>query len=185
MMHALDKMSLHLAFKTCAQKLSYLPSEFKKWQTMDWYRDKWSFVRKRIIRQNIAESHFAFDYLNSLGLWLEPDRTIRTGHNLLCIQAAVSIMEAVLFDLLTRDIQDSHINDELSRMSADRVRKLLRKKGLLSKEWDQDISNLHDMRNLIHLTKDRTKNYQALNGFNISDLEKLLNNFNCFIKTKY
>jgi hypothetical protein len=178
-------IGVHQAFKTCAGKLSYLPSEFKKWKTMESYREKWRFVRKRIVRENIAESHFAFDYLNSLGSWLEPGLTIRTGHNLLCIQAAVSIIEAVLFERFTRDIQDSYLNDEISKWPADRVRKILRKKGLLSKEWDQEISKLHEMRNLIHLTKNRATKYQALNGFNISDLEKLLYSFNRFIKTKY
>jgi hypothetical protein len=173
------------AFKTCAGKLGTLPAEFKKWKTMVWYREKWSFVRKWIVRDNIAESHFAFDYLHSLGLWLEPDRTIRTGHNLLCIQAAVSIIDAVLFDRFTRDIQDSNLNEEISKWPADRVRKLLCKKGLLTTTWSQKIKKLHEMRNLIHLARDRRTKYLALNGYNISELEKLLDDFNGFIKKNY
>jgi hypothetical protein len=173
------------AFKTCAGKLGTLPPEFKKWKTMLWYREKWGFVQKWIVSENIAESHFAFDYLHSLGLWLEPDRTIRTGHNLLCIQAAVSIIEAVLFDLLTLEIRDSDLNKEISRTPVDRVRQILCKKGLLTSEWSQKIGDLHGMRNLIHLAKGRRTKYQALNGYNISDLEKVLDDFNCFIRTKY
>src|SRR5262249_23212461 len=132
-----------------------------------------------------AETHFAFDYLNSLGLWLRPTLTIRTAHKLLCLQAVVSIIEAVLFDRITRDIYDSLIKNELSRMPADRVRKILCKKGLLNDEWTSKFGKLYGLRNLIHLSKDRRTKRQEVDEYKISDLEKLIDDFNGYIKKSY
>jgi hypothetical protein len=53
-----DKTEIDNSFDLCAVKLWNLPSQFKKWQTLGWYRIFWNFVNKASIRENICESRW-------------------------------------------------------------------------------------------------------------------------------
>ena len=176
------------AFDLCSNNLGNLPSKYKKWRTLFAYRKDWSFIKNRQILERICEGTMALDYLYSLLLWLEPGLTLGYAHKFLCVQNAVSIIEAVLFDYLCRFInetKDTFLKDELSKSPSNKIRYILKKKGILDSYWDNYIEELSELRNYIHLTKTGIKFYEKIDKVDVCLLIKKINSFRVFMRINY
>jgi hypothetical protein len=180
------------AFSLCADNLAQLPARYKKWKTMGEYRSIWHFIQHNHIKENICESHMAFHYLYSLGLWLKPVLTIRIGHNLLCLQTVSAIFEAALLDLVSIYVEDKVLYTEICKWPAYKIRKYLFDIKALNKSWKDRIDELNRIRNHIHLNKNRNINIanklpisHRLHSLDVDALEGALNEFVKYIKPKF
>ncbi len=178
------------AFNLCSGNLASLPAKFKKWKTMDEYRSKWTFLRRYSITENICENHMSFHYMLSLHLWLKPVLTIKLGHNLLCLQSLVGIFEAVLFDLLATHVNDIDILKDMTQWPSSKIRNIIYHKKLINENWNQKLSYYCNLRNCIHLQKDRNnkKNNNFCSKLHQLDpeaLDKELDDFCNYTKDKW
>lgn len=180
-------MDTKTAFKICSDNLANLPEEYKKWDTLTYYRSHWGFVKKREIRERISEENMAFDYLHSLYLWLQPGLTLLNAHKLLCVQSVAAIFEAVMVDFLcqfTLSTKENALKDEISRFPASKIREILHKEGILDSKWNKFSKDLFGLRNYVHLVK--TKGfYSKVLKYQPTNLSATLFEFRNYMHKQY
>jgi len=185
------------AFEICIGNLTYLPAEYKKWTTLQNYRNQWSFMGDLEMVEAVAEQEMALDYLWSLYKWLQPKLVLKFSHKLIFIHSLATIYEAVLIDLfkykILKDNKDKFlliISNHFNKEHFTRLIDMSYKAEIISDSWRDYLLELGQVRNFMHLSK---RNYSGRGKLkrdplfrkSLKDLKRDLIRFRNFIKKRY
>jgi hypothetical protein len=190
--------NIEKAFDICADKLTYLPKKYKQWRnTLQNYRNQWSFMNDLEIIEAVAEQEMALDYLWSLHKWLQPKLVLEDSHKLIFIHSLVSIYEAIFIDLLKYKIKGNRqeeflctISEHFNKENFNSLVCIMHKAEIISDGWRNYLIDLSQIRNFTHLSK---RNYSGRGKLkkhtlfqkSLTCLKEDLINFRNFIKKKY
>lgn len=183
-------------FYDCAGRLGDLPSEYKKWRTLNEYRTDWDFLPLSL-RHRVAEQCMASDYIVSIDAWLHPGLTIRDKQKVVLIQILSSIYEGVLSELLSSKIKvmragdpffDKVFNDALygEKRTLGPVVTASLSANFIDSRWNNYFGYVREIRNWVHLTNESTGPLlQWLQRQSCVDLRDKLDEFRVFIRPKF
>jgi len=189
--------NIEKAFEICIGNLTYLPSEYKKWITLQNYRNRWSFMGNLEMLEAVAEQEMALDYLWSLYEWLQPKLVLEFSHKLIFIHSLATIYEAILIDLFKYKISNNNedkflltISDHFNKEGFGSLVYMSYKAEIIDDNWHDYLTELVQVRNFTHLPK---RNYSGRGKLknnplfqkSLEDLKKDLICFRNFVKEKY
>lgn len=151
-------------FELCAGNLASLPTKYKFWKTLGEYRSEWHFL-PYALKQRVSEQCMAFDYLLSIGEWLNPSLTIGEKHKIIIVQTLASIYEGVLSCIIDHKISNEKKVNPLFEVTFNNDRygekrtfgptlKLALKIGIIDSHWSSYLGQINEIRNWIHLSKE-------------------------------
>jgi hypothetical protein len=189
--------NIEKAFEVCVGSLTYLPAKYKKWDTLQNYRNQWSFMNDLEMIEAVAEQEMGLDYLWSLYEWLEPKLVLEFSHKLIFIHSLATIYEAILINLFKCKILKNSgdkflltISDHFNKEGFGNLVYMSHKAEIIDDNWHNYLTELVKIRNFTHLPK---RNYSgrgklkdsSLFQKSLEDIKKDLVRFRNFIKKKY
>lgn len=104
-----ENIDVQNAFRIISGQLNQIPDEYCYWskrnsrgtlerQTLNDYRDRFSFIRNPSLRENLGELRMVLDYHRNIYYLIDPAMTFRRHHKLVIYQTLGAITEGLLSD---------------------------------------------------------------------------------------